>query len=185
MIRGRKQQLHVKGEPKAMNLKSFSRPAAALLASTLVVLTLTIGAPRQVRGQGQSTSPATALDYTHSHAFPDIFRPYGTPFVPQPNMKNSERLHSLIRDGKLRLSLEDAIALALENGLDIEVARYQEAYAQTDILRTRAGGSFQGITPGLFGAVTAFGGGGIGGGGGGGTSSGGFSGGGFAGSLGT
>src|SRR6266568_1150820 len=168
-----------------MNLKSFSRPATTLLASTLVVLALTIAGPRQVRGQAMTTSPATALDYTRSHAFPDIFRPYGTPFVPQPNMKNSERLHSLIRDGKLRLSLEDAIALALENGLDIEVSRYQQAYAQTDLLRTRAGGAFQGITPGLFGAVTAFGSSGLGGGGGGGTSSGGFSGGGFASSAGT
>src|SRR5205814_1042015 len=88
-------------------------------------------------------------------------------------------------EGKMTLSLEDAIALALENGLDIEVARYSEAYAQTDILRTKAGGSTQGINPGLFGAVTAFGGGGFGGGGGGGTSSGGFSGGGFASSVGT
>jgi outer membrane protein len=166
-----------------MNLKSLSRPATTLLISTLAALILTTAAPRQVRGQAQFTSPATALDYTRSHAFPDIFRPYGTPFVPQPNMKNSERLHSLIRDGKLRLSLEDAIALALENGLDIEVSRYQQAYAQTDILRTRAGSTSQGINPGLFGAVTSFGGGGFGGGGGGGTSSGGFSGGGSASSV--
>ena len=141
-----------------MNLKSLSRPATTLLVLTLAALILTTAVPRLARGQAQSTSPATALDYTHSHAFPDIFRPYGSPFVPQPNMKNSERLHSLIRDGKLRLSLEDAITLALENGLDIEVARYQEAYAQTDILRTRAGSTSQGINPGLFGAVTAFGG---------------------------
>jgi len=185
MVRRRKQQLHFEGERKAMNLKSLSRPATTLLVLTLAALILTTAVPRLARGQAQSTSPATALDYTHSHAFPDIFRPYGSPFVPQPNMKNSERLHSLIRDGKLRLSLEDAITLALENGLDIEVARYQEAYAQTDILRTRAGSTSQGINPGLFGAVTAFGGGGLGGGGGGGVSSGGFSGGGFASSVGS
>jgi outer membrane protein len=168
-----------------MNLKSLSRPAITLLTSTLVALILTPAAPRQVRAQGQSTSPATAMDYTRSHAFPDVFRPYGSPYVPQPNMKNSERLHSLIRDGKLSLSLEDAIALALENGLDIEVARYQEAYAQTDILRTRSGTSFRGINPGLFGAVTSFGAGGGGSSGGSTGGSGGITGGGFATNIGS
>lgn len=149
----------------------------------LAGLLLMGAAPGNLLGQSQPTSPATAMDYTRTSAFPDVFRPYNLPFVPEPNLNNSERLHSLIHDGKMTLSLEDAIALALENGLDIELSRYQQAYAQTDILRTRAGGSFQGINPGLFGAVTAFGGSGIGGGGGGGTSSGGFSGGGFASSV--
>ena len=53
-------------------------------------------------------------------------------------MSNSERLHSLISDGKLRLSIEDAIALALENNLDISVARYNLGFAQADLLRSRA-----------------------------------------------
>ncbi len=92
-------------------------------------------------------------------------------------MSNSERIHTLIRDGKLYLSLDDAIALALENNLEIAIARYTPAYAQTDILRTRAGGATRGVNPGLFGGVTAFAGVGGGGGGGGGTGgAGGFSG---------
>src|SRR5437773_3095527 len=167
-----------------MNPKILS-PAAVTLAATLAGLAMLTAIPGNLFGQAGPKSPATAMDYTRSSAFPDVFRPYGSPFVPEPNMKNSERLHSLIHEGKMTLSLEDAIALALENGLDIEVARYSEAYAQTDILRTKAGGSTQGINPGLFGAVTAFGGGGFGGGGGGGTSSGGFSGGGVASCVGT
>ncbi len=54
--------------------------------------------------------------------------------------RNSPRLNSLIRDGKLYLSLRDAIDLALENNLDIVIARYNLPIAQMDILRTKAGG---------------------------------------------
>jgi outer membrane protein TolC len=61
-------------------------------------------------------------------------------------MSNSERLHSLLRDGKLHLSLEDAIALALENNLDIAVSRYTLSYAQTDLLRTQGGGAARGFS---------------------------------------
>ena len=56
-------------------------------------------------------------------------------------MSNSERLHSLLSDGKLHLSLHDTIALALENNLDISVARYQPAFAETDLLRAKSGGA--------------------------------------------
>ena len=70
-------------------------------------------------------------------------------------MSNSERLHSLLSDGKLHLSLQDTIELALENNLDIAVARYNIAFSQTDILRTQGGGAargFTGIVP-ILGAV--------------------------------
>jgi len=46
-----------------------------------------------------------------------------------------------VSDGKLRLSIEDTIELALENNLDIAVARYNIAFSQTDLLRTQGGGS--------------------------------------------
>ena len=45
----------------------------------------------------------------------------------------------MLRDGNLYLSLDDAIALALENNLDIAYMRYQPLVADTDILRARAG----------------------------------------------
>lgn len=125
-------------------------------------------------------------EYSHSKAFPNILSPYSFRYVPELRMSNSERIHSLTREGKLYLSLEDAIALSLENNLDIALSRYSLAYAQTDILRTKAGGAFRGINPGLFGGVTAFAGGGGGGGGGGGTGgAGGFSGGGGATNIGS
>jgi outer membrane protein TolC len=70
-------------------------------------------------------------------------------------MSNSERLHSLISGSKLRLSVEDAIALALENNLDISVARYNLGFAQTDLLRARSGGATRGV-PGAFSSSALF-----------------------------
>jgi outer membrane protein len=105
----------------------------------------------EVWGQ-QTAVPASAFaptvmshDYTRTHSFPNIFDSFAPLPVPQPGMENSPRLKDLIRDGKLWLSLQDAIALALENNLDIDVARFQIPYAQTDYLRTRAGGAARGV----------------------------------------
>ncbi len=100
-------------------------------------------------------------------------------------MENSARLRSLIQNGKVELSLDEAIGLALENNLDIAVARYSLLYAKTDILRTASGSSTRGITPGLFGAVSIFSGGGGGGGTGGTGGSGGVTGGGSARNIGS
>jgi outer membrane protein TolC len=61
-------------------------------------------------------------------------------------MANSPRLKDLIRDGKLWLSLQDAIALALENNLDIDYQRFTIPLAQTDYLRTRAGAAARGLS---------------------------------------
>jgi outer membrane protein TolC len=75
--------------------------------------------------------------------------PYTAATVPQPDMANSTLLQSLIRDGKLYISLRDAIDLALENNLDLVIARYNLPIADTDILRTQAGGSFRGVNTGV------------------------------------
>jgi outer membrane protein len=55
------------------------------------------------------------------------------------------RLQSLIRDGKLYLTLHDAIALAIENNLDVEVSRYNLLVADTDLTRAQGGGNLRGI----------------------------------------
>ena len=80
--------------------------------------------------------------------------------MPEPDLANSTRLQRLIRDGKLYISLQDAIALALENSLDLAIARYNLPIADTDIQRTKAGGSFRGVNTGV---VQGTPGGGIGG----------------------
>jgi outer membrane protein TolC len=74
---------------------------------------------------------------------------YSGETVPEPVLTNSARLDRLIRDGKLYLSLKDAIDLALENNLDLAIARYNLPIANTDILRTKAGGFFRGVNTGV------------------------------------
>jgi outer membrane protein len=74
-----------------------------------------------------------------------ITRPYEPKAVPPVNLANTGRIESLLRNGKLYLSLQDAIALALENNIDIEVERYLFPLAQADLLRAQAGNSTQGI----------------------------------------
>jgi outer membrane protein TolC len=69
--------------------------------------------------------------------------------VPEPALSNSARLDQLVRDGTLYLSLKDAIDLALENNLDLAIARYNLPIANTDILRTKAGGFFRGVNTGV------------------------------------
>ena len=101
-----------------------------------------------------ATQSATALPTTTSLQFemPRSHNPlnaYAPENVPEPVLTNSPRLDSLIQDGKLRLSLKDAIDLALENNLDLAIARYNLPIASTDILRTKAGGIFRGVNAGV------------------------------------
>lgn len=77
--------------------------------------------------------------------FPHFWRPYLPNTLPLPNLENSPRLHNLIHDGKLDLSLSDALALTLENNLDIAVQRYVIPMAQTDLLRTKSGQAARGV----------------------------------------
>ena len=117
------------------------------------------------------------FNYTKTHSFPNIFDSFSPLYVPHPGMENSPRLRDLIREGKLWLSLEDAIALTLENNLGIDVARFQIPLAQADYLRTKAGSAARGVTgvttistalfAGAIGSSTTSGGGGSSGGAGG------------------
>jgi len=77
------------------------------------------------------------------------FSAYSPSYVPEPQLTNSPLLSQLIRDGKLYLSLKDAIRLALEDNLDLAIARYNLPIAETDILRTKAGGVFRGVNAGV------------------------------------
>jgi outer membrane protein TolC len=88
---------------------------------------------------------AARIDFSNTRAFPRVFAPYYAPFVPAAQLDNSRRLEDLIVDGKLTLTLDDAIALTLENNLHIAVARYDLPIAQTDLLRAKAGGATRGV----------------------------------------
>jgi outer membrane protein TolC len=90
--------------------------------------------------------PALRLDIPHSN---NPIGAYRATLVPSPNLANSARIDSLIHDGVLELSLVDAISLALENNLDLAIARYNIPIAQADVLRTQAGGTFRGVNTGV------------------------------------
>jgi outer membrane protein len=102
----------------------------------------------------------SARDYrnTPSH-FPNPIAPYLSTPLDTLNIFNSPRLNDLLRNGKIYLSLSDAIMLALENNFDIAIARYNLNISDTDIVRSRAGasllGSPAGIVQGTVGGSTA------------------------------
>lgn len=77
-----------------------------------------------------------------------LVRPYLPAYVPPTQLKNSNRIHELIRGGKLYLTVQDAIALAIENNLDLEVDRYGPLNAEWGLKRQQAGGPLRGVTAG-------------------------------------
>ncbi len=69
-----------------------------------------------------------------------LIAPYRSKAVPAVNLNNSNRLDALTRAGSIYLSLQDAIALALENNLDIEMQRYGSQIADANLLHAQSGG---------------------------------------------
>ena len=120
----------------------------------------TSAAPLQT---GQERLPLEVPFDRLQHPSRNPFDAYRGKVVPPPSLANSTRLDSLVRDGKLYLTLQNAIDLALENNLDLVIARYNLPIAQMDVLRTQAGGSVRGVNTGVVsgtpgGAGVAFGG---------------------------
>src|SRR5271168_1455294 len=110
-------------------------------------------------GQDAATAPATkspltaplpVMNYSKpvSH-FPNPIGPYTARHLAPPNLSNTARIDALMHDGKLYLSLDDAVALTLENNLDIAIARYNLNIADTDVLRARAGAATLGVNTGV------------------------------------
>ncbi len=77
-----------------------------------------------------------------------FLRPYLPVQVPAARLGNSSRISSLLRAGNLYLTIQDAIALALENNIDIEVARYDRTIADWNLERAQAGGALPGVPSG-------------------------------------
>jgi outer membrane protein len=96
------------------------------------------------------TRPLPVMNYSQpvSH-FPNPIGPYKPRHLADPSLANTARIDQFMRDGKLYLSLNDAIALALENNLDIAIARYNLNIADTDVLRAKAGASILGVNAGV------------------------------------
>jgi outer membrane protein len=144
-----------------------SAPLAALLCQTLLIAqqqTSPGGTPAALgRGpqssilravQNDPSSPASAhADYSGRTWFD-----YETPTAPSLNLTSAARARSFIRDGKLYLSLYDALALAIENNLDVEVERYNLSIAGTERVRASGGGNLRGIDYTVFESPTGVGG---------------------------
>jgi outer membrane protein len=77
--------------------------------------------------------------------FPNLIAPYTAQHIAAPDFTNTPRINQLMQNGKIFLSMDDAVALALENNLDIGIARYNLNIADTDVLRSKAGASILGI----------------------------------------
>ena len=133
------------------------------LVSKLRLMCLIFALPPALLGQQAATAPPPApsaaaqqaekvhsSDYSNSSsAFPNIFQPYKARPVGEPNLGNSPRIDSLMREGKIYLSIDDAVALTLENNLDLELARYNLNVAAADLLRAKAGASILGVNTGI------------------------------------
>ncbi len=93
----------------------------------------------------------TATNFTKGNPFwPDPLKIYAPKDYPEPRLSNAPGLNDLLRDGKIYLSLADAVALALENNYDIAIARINLDIADTDILRAQAGSTLLGVSTGLI-----------------------------------
>src|SRR6266404_1572848 len=147
----------------------YARPLlAAILAVTLVggPISPAFGQDAPQTPQAAQAKPATAIvpvslgsaKYNYTRAprpFPNLLAPYSPIKIAAPVLTNSPRVDQLIHDGKLELSMQEAVELALENSMDIVVQRYNPWFADTGILKAKAGG-FGGTTPGaVFGGSTA------------------------------
>src|SRR6058998_1073599 len=112
------------------------RPLIAVVSTLLLLAPI---ASPQAPAWGQQLNPPTTFGGR------GVLSRYRAPDVPAIDLSNSNRLEALLRGGILYLSLPDAIALALENNLDIAVQRYSTGIAEANILRAKAGGFLRGV----------------------------------------
>jgi outer membrane protein len=137
-------------------LNSMNRlTAAVLLVGALSIVGVAQDAaqtlpPAPQTAQRASTQGFVVRDYSKpaSH-FPNPIAPYMSRTVAAPNLSNTARIDQLMQDGKLMISIDDAVALALENNLDIGIARYNLNIADTDVMRAKSGASILGVNAGV------------------------------------
>jgi outer membrane protein len=136
---------------------SALRQASVLLLAAVVVpagwaqnSSSVPNAPSQAQRAVSSSQPYDLKEYSQPRShFGNPLAPYTPRTVAPANLVNTGRIDQLLRDGKLYLSMNDAVALALENNLDIAIARYNLNIADTDIWRAKAGASILGVNSGV------------------------------------
>ena len=175
MCDGGRATARLEREAAKQNRKAQAQASGRLRAVAVVLLTLTAGMPSgfaQQAGAGSQgpdkaaselpvapapipTQPIPLLTSSRDYSKPfggwlgnpiNIYRPTT---ISKASFVNSVRLADLVKNGKIYLSLSDAIALAIENNYDIAIARYDLDIADTDILRTKTGAATLGAPSGL------------------------------------
>jgi outer membrane protein len=81
--------------------------------------------------------------------FPHPLAPYFPRHLAPERLVNTPRIDQFLRDGKLYISIDDAVTLALENNLDLAIARINLKIADTDIWRADAGSAITGVNSGI------------------------------------
>lgn len=121
----------------------LSRIATTIL---LVALLTPIASPAQQLPSAPSPTMSSSpqIGFQSRGVWP--FSTYEAPLVSPSTNQDSSQVGSLIHDGKLSLSLQDAIALAIQNNFDVELQRYDRWFAQTEILRSKGGGQLRGVS---------------------------------------
>ena len=135
----------------ALRSLAFSTKAAVVIAS-LALMVIGSSAQQDAGSKPLPDAPTnqTAMqNYGVPRSVLTVTGPYKSRGVPQVNLMNSPRLDSLIKDGVIMLSMSDAIAIALQDNLDIDIARYNLPIADTDVLRTKGGGQPLGVATGV------------------------------------
>ena len=89
--------------------------------SLVFILTTCLALPAWAQGP----PPGQPVDYSTFGNRWSLTNVYKVPEPAPVDFANSPRLDQLMRGGKIYLSLADAIALAVENNLDIVYARYE------------------------------------------------------------
>src|SRR5882724_1431745 len=131
---------------------AFRRTLAVVLAGTLTAASWaqTAAQPAAPAPDGPQPQRLAMKDYSKPRSyFPNPIGPYRQHSVAPPDLSNTPRIEQLMQNGKLMLSMNDAVALAMENNLDIAIQRYNLNIADTDILRTQAGSSTLGVNSGI------------------------------------
>lgn len=136
----------------ALNLTASAQDSSsgASASPTSEVVTPQAKPPQAPQPQTSSQQPTSMRDYAKpkSH-FPNLIAPYTPTHIAPAIFSNTGRIDQLLQNGKLYLSMDDAVTLALENNMDIAIARYTLSIADTDILRAKAGGSILGVNSGV------------------------------------
>ena len=101
--------------------------------------------PTQQHAQGDATKPKAEVATPLNTGLFNVIGAYHPARVADVPAGDTSRLASLVRDGKLYLSLHDALALAIENNLDVEVGRYSLGLADADLVRAQGGGTLRGL----------------------------------------